>query len=110
MRDTVDEHLANPADILLNSQKVARQIWILKAERLYYQLRADLRQGFQSFLEQFDLATKESQLCRVKRWFLEAERFRKNFKVGTPEYYEIRRCVYRRRLMRRNGASCGRDR
>jgi tetratricopeptide (TPR) repeat protein len=91
LRTVPDQMLGELTDTLLRSQKVARDIWILKAEQLFYKFRADLQEGFQSFLEEFDRATQESQLMLRETLVLETEHFRNNFKIGAPEYYEIRR-------------------
>ncbi|MCI0562690.1 MAG: tetratricopeptide repeat protein, partial [Nitrososphaera sp.] len=73
-----------------NILEINRRIWVLEAERLYYQLDADLTKGYETFREKFDRADQESRMAIQPMLLLEIQGFLKRFPVGKPKYYEIR--------------------
>ncbi len=66
-----------------------RRLWVIVAEKLYYELDADINSGYQSFIEKFDSAGKQGQLMVRELILSEIENFLDEFKPGSEEYYEI---------------------
>jgi tetratricopeptide (TPR) repeat protein len=87
-----DNVLPELTDTLIKILEVDRRIWVLEAERLYYQLDADLTKGYESFRDKFNHADKESHMAVQEMLLNEIQGFLKQFPVGSAEYYNIKRC------------------
>lgn len=85
--------IINLADLITQSNALERTIWILQAEALHYQLIVDLDEGSQSFIRQFDDATRDRHLTLRQRLTHEIKPFLADgtIRAGTPIYLEISR-------------------
>lgn len=88
---TESQESAELAEILRAIMEITRQLRVLEAEWLYYELDTDIMRGYELFVEMFDKAGEESRIATKEMLLLEIQGFLKAFPQGTPEYYEIRR-------------------
>lgn len=59
--------VAKLAQLATQRNALERQLWIVQAERLYYQLNANREVGCQEFIRKFDEASTQRQLTRRQR-------------------------------------------
>ncbi|WP_420642382.1 hypothetical protein [Candidatus Leptofilum sp.] len=80
-----------PELVELTSQllELRRRLWPIEAEKLYYELDADVQAGYQAFLRAFNQAGQAGQLIVRELFLSEMEPFLQAFEPGSNEYFEI---------------------
>jgi tetratricopeptide (TPR) repeat protein len=79
-------------ELMRHMLEINRRLWVLEAERLYYQLDADLEKGYKAFSAKFDQASRESRLGLREMLLLEIQGYLSRFPEGGPGHYKIRVC------------------
>lgn len=70
--------------------KITHTIWILEAEQLFYQLDADLEEGYRRFIEKFDNPPLKNRASVQETLLAEIDEYTGKLPPGDPRYYEIK--------------------
>ncbi len=69
--------------------ELRRRLWPIEAERLYYELDADVQLGYRIFIEMYNDANQQGQLIASELLLSEIENYLTAFELGSDAYYEI---------------------